>query len=187
MSWRTTLGLILLLAAVVSGWSAWKNRDVPPPNRIVTDRSDYVMRDFEMIALNGEGQEAVAVRAPEMVRNPQDQTYTITTPLFLLPEEEGRSWELRAKTGWLSAKGEELRLKGDVHGTSPARSARQADFRSDTLNVFPDRDLAQSDDEVTVTQPGSRLSGRGFETNLKTNEYTFKSQVRSIYEPRSAR
>ena len=187
MSWRATLGLVLLLAAIVSGWSAWKNRDVPEPNQVLADRSDYVMRDFEMIALNGGGQEAVAVRAPEMARNPQDETYTITTPLFLLPEEEGRSWELRAKTGWLSAKGEELRLKGDVHGISPAGSARKAEFRSETLNVFPDRDLAQTDDEVTVTQPGSRLTGRGFETNLKTKEYTFKSQVRSIYEPRSAR
>lgn len=187
MSWRATLGLILLLAAIVSGWSAWKNRDVPPPNRIVADRSDYVMRDFEMIVLNGQGAEAVAVRAPEMARNPHDETYTITTPLFLLPEEDGRSWELRSKTGWLSAKGEELRLKGDVHGVSPEGSARKAEFRTETLNVFPDRDLARTDDVVTVTQPGSRLSGRGFETNLKTKEYTFKSQVRSIYEPRSAR
>jgi Uncharacterized protein conserved in bacteria len=80
-----------------------------------------------------------------------------------------------------------LRLKGDVHGVSPEGSARKAEFRTETLNVFPDRDLAQTDDVVTVTQPGSRLSGRGFETNLKTKEYTFKSQVRSIYEPRSAR
>ena len=187
MSWRTTLGLVLLLAAIVSGWSAWKNRDVPPPNRIVADRSDYVMRDFEMIALNGKGEEAVAVRSPEMARNPQDQTYSITTPLFLLPEENGRSWELRSKTGWLSAKGEELRLKGNVRGVSPEGGARKAEFRTETLNVFPDRDLARTDDVVTVTQPGSRLSGRGFETNLKTKDYTFKSQVRSIYEPRSAR
>ena len=65
MSWRTTLGLVLLLAAIVSGWSAWKNRDVPPPNRIVADRSDYVMRDFEMIALNGKGEEAVAMYEKE--------------------------------------------------------------------------------------------------------------------------
>ena len=85
MSWRATLGLVLLLAAIVSGWSAWKNRDVPAPGRVVVDRSDYVMRDFEMIALNSEGKEAVAVRAPLMERNPQDQTYAITTPLFLLP------------------------------------------------------------------------------------------------------
>ena len=92
------------------------------PSRVLADRSDYVMRDFEMIALNGEGKEAVAVRAPLMTRDPRDETYTITTPLFLLPEEEGRSWELRSKTGWLSAKGEELRLRGDVHGTSPAGS-----------------------------------------------------------------
>lgn len=187
MSWRAILGLVLLLAAIVSGWSAWKNRDIPPPSRVLADRSDYVMRDFEMIALNGEGKEAVAVRAPLMTRDPRDETYTITTPLFLLPEEEGRSWELRSKTGWLSAKGEELRLRGDVHGTSPAGSARKADFRTASLNVFPNRDLAQTDDVVTVTQPGSRLTGRGFETNLKTKAYEFKSQVKSIYEPRSAR
>jgi len=187
MSWRTALGLVLLLAAVVSGWSAWKNRDIPAPAQLTADRSDYVMRDFEMIALNSDGAEAVAVRAPVMARNPHDQTYTITTPLFLLPEEDGRSWELRSKTGWLSAKGEELRLRGDVHGTAPEGGARQAEFRTDTLNVFPDRDLARTDDVVTVTQPGSRLTGRGFETNLKTKAYEFKSQVKSVYEPRSAR
>ena len=55
------------------------------------------------------------------------------------------------------------------------------------VKLRPDGTLDETDDEVTVTQPGSRLTGRGFETNLKTKEYTFKSQVRSIYEPRSAR
>lgn len=187
MSWRTTLGLILLLAAIVSGWSAWKNRDIPEANRVVVDRSDYVMRDFEMIALNGEGQEAVAVRAPEMARNPHDQTFTITTPLFLLPEEEGRSWELRSKTGWLSAKGEELRLKGNVHGTPPKGGAQQMEFRTQQLNVFPDSHLAQTSDLVTITQPGSIITGRGFETNLKTKAFTFKSQVKSVYAPSSVR
>ncbi|MEL1263656.1 LPS export ABC transporter periplasmic protein LptC [Pseudoxanthomonas putridarboris] len=187
MSWRTTLGLVLLLAAIVSGWSAWKNRDIPEPDRAAADRSDYVMRDFEMIALNSQGIEAMAVRAPEMARNPADQTFTITTPLFLLPEEDGRSWELRSKTGWLSAKGEELRLRGDVHGTPPKGSPHTMQFRTQQLNVFPDRDLAQSDDTVTITQPGSILTGRGFETNLKTKAFVFKSQVKSVYAPPSAR
>lgn len=187
MSWRAILGLVLLVAAVVSGWSAWKNRDVPPPSRVAADRSDYVMRDFEMIALNSQGQEALAVQAPLMARNPTDETYAITTPLFLLPEEEGRSWQLRAKTGWLSAKGDELRLRDDVHGVSPAGAATRTEFRTGQLDVFPNRDLASSNDVVTITQPGSRLTGRGFETNLKTKAYEFKSQVKSIYEPRSAR
>lgn len=187
MSWRAILGVVLLVAAVLSGWSAWKNREIPPASRVTADRSDYVMRDFEMIALSSDGTEALAVRAPEMARNPHDQTFTITTPLFLLPEEDGRYWELRARTGWLAAKGEELRLRGEVHGTPPKGGKQQAEFRTQALNVFPDRDLAQSDDVVTVTQPGSRLTGRGFESNLKTKEYVFKSQVKSIYEPRSAR
>ena len=187
MSWRTTLGLVLLLAAILSGWSAWKNRDVPAPGRVVVDRSDYVMRDFEMIALNGDGREAVAVRAPLMERNPQDQTYTITTPLFLLPDSQGHHWEMRAKSGWVSAKGDELRLTGDVKGTSPKEAAVPSTFDTQRLNVFPRKNLAASDDAVTITRPGSILTGTGFETNTKTKQYTFKSQVKTRYEPRSAR
>lgn len=187
MSWRLWLGLALLVAAIFSGWSAWKHRSGNAAAETPRLRPDYVMRDFEMIALNSQGKEAVAVRAPLMERNPQDQTYTITTPLFLLPEEQGRSWELRSKTGWLSAKGEEMRLRGDVHGIPPQGGAQQIHFRTQSLNVYPDRDLATSDERVTLTQPGSRLSGIGFETNLKTKDYIFKSQVKSTYEPRTAR
>ena len=29
MNWRMVLGLVLLVAAMLSGWSAWKHRDVP--------------------------------------------------------------------------------------------------------------------------------------------------------------
>ena len=39
-------------------------------------------------------------------------------------------------TNYASAKGEELRLQGDVHGTSPAGGARKADFRTQTLKPW---------------------------------------------------
>jgi lipopolysaccharide export system protein LptC len=183
MSWRTALGLVLLVAAVLSGWSAWRNRDMPPPARVAADRSDYVMKDFEMIALDKRGKEALTLRSPEMHRNPEDQTFDITTPLFLLPDEQGKYWQMRSQRGWMSAKGEELRLTGEVRGTSPEGAAQPTLFQTQRLNVFPNKNVAASDDTVTITQPGSILTGRGFETNLKTKEYEFKSQVKSIYEP----
>lgn len=182
MSWRTALGLLLLVAAILSGWSAWRNRDISAPARIAADRSDYIMKDFEMIALDKEGKEAVTLRSPEMHRNPKDQTFDITTPLFLLPDDQGKYWQMRSQTGWMSAKGEELRLLGDVRGTSPEGAAEPTLFQTQRLNVFPNKNVAASDDTVTITRPGSILTGRGFETNLKTKEYEFKSQVKSTYE-----
>lgn len=183
MSWRMALGLVLLVAAILSGWSAWRHRDIPAPARVSADRSDYVMKDFEMIALDRQGKEALTLRSPEMHRNPEDQTFDITTPLFLLPDQQGRYWQMRSQAGWMSAKGEELRLSGDVRGTSPEGAAQPTLFQTQRLNVFPNKNVAATDDTVTITQPGSILSGRGFETNLKTKEYEFKSQVKSTYEP----
>jgi lipopolysaccharide export system protein LptC len=176
------LGLVLLVAAVLSGWSAWRNRDIPTPARIAADRSDYIMKDFEMIALDRQGKEALTLRSPEMHRNPEDQTFDIATPLFLLPDDQGQYWQMRSQKGWMSPKGEELRLTGDVRGTSPEGAAQPTLFQTQRLNVFPNKNVAASDDTVTITQPGSILTGRGFETNLKTKEYEFKSQVKSTYE-----
>ena len=46
MNWRVLLTLLLLVAAVVSGWSVWTHR---PERRVVAGaeaRSDYTLHDF---------------------------------------------------------------------------------------------------------------------------------------------
>ncbi|HVK98438.1 MAG TPA: LPS export ABC transporter periplasmic protein LptC [Dongiaceae bacterium] len=187
MNWRMVLGLVLLAAAILSGWSAWKQRDVAEPDAPSSERPDYLMRNFEVISLDDQGQESITLRAPEMQRNPKDQTFTIATPLFLLPDSQGHHWEMRSRTAWVSARGDEMRLSGDVKGISPRETAVPSTFETQRLNVFPRKNLAVTDAAVTITRPGSILTGVGFETNTKTKQYTFKSQVKSRYEPNVAR
>ena len=187
MSWRLILGLVLLVAAVFSGWSAWKQRDAIEVPVAATGRSDYLMREFEMISLDDKGQESITLRAPEMQRNATDQTFQIATPLFLLPDSKGQHWEMRSKTAWVSAKGDELRLTGSVEGRSPEAALVPTLFKTERLNVFPRKNLASTDDAVTITRPGSILTGVGFEVDTLTKQYTLKSQVKTRYEPKSAR
>lgn len=187
MSWRMVLGLVLLVAAVLSGWSAWRQRDVPEPDAPSSERPDYFMRDFEVISLDDQGRESITLRAPEMQRNAKDQTFTIATPLFLLPDDEGHHWEMRSQTAWISAKGDEMRLSGEVKGTSPKEAATPSTFDTQRLNVFPRKNLAVTDAAVTITQPGTILTGVGFQTNTKTRQYQIKSQSKLRYVPKSAR
>ena len=187
MNWRLGLGLMLLAAAILSGWSAWKQRDVAEPEAISSDRPDYLMRDFEVISLNEQGQESMTLQAPQMQRDPRDQTFTIATPLFLLPDDQGRHWQMRSKSAWVSAKADEIRLTGDVRGTSPQQAGVPSILETQRLNIFPRKDLASTDDPVTITQPGSILTGVGFQTNTKTQQYQVKSQSKLRYVPKSAR
>ena len=74
---------------------------------------------------------------------------SLDTPLFLLPDKQGDHWEVRSKTGWVSAEGEEVRLRGDVVATSPKEdAARTMSMTTEQLNVFPDTNRA--------TSPGAR-------------------------------
>lgn len=188
MSWRSVLGLALLAAAILSGWSAWRQRDTAIAADPQQGRSDYVLADFEITALDEQGHESTTLRAPSMERSRADESMTIAQPLFLLPDSNGNHWQLRAQNGWLSSKGEEMRLRGDVSGDSPHDGTTPpTTFRTATLDVFPKQNLARTDDKVTMTRPGIIQSGVGFKADLKSSQYSLLSQVKTRYEPNAAR
>ncbi|HYG05583.1 MAG TPA: LPS export ABC transporter periplasmic protein LptC [Stenotrophomonas sp.] len=189
MSRRLLIGTALLLAALLSGWFAWRNRSHPVEQVAAESSADYVLHDFELISLDKDsGKEAITLRAPEAHRNRADQTMDITTPLFLLPDQQGLPWTLRARTGWVSAKADELRLRGDVAGDSPAApGVVPTTFRTTALDVFPQQHLARTAERVTMTRPGLSQTGVGFEANLQTRQYKLLSQVKTRYEPNTAR
>lgn len=187
MNWRAALTLALLLAAIFSGWSLWKQHQHFKPSAPRSDRPDYVLRDFEVVSLDEHGKEAFTLRAPQLKRRPDDKTMTLETPLFFFPDKEGAYWQVRSQNAWVSAKGEEVRLKGDVNVDSPPGDPRPVKMATAQLNVFPDANRASTPETVTVTQPGLILRGRGFETDLKTKRYEFNSEVRTSYDPSTRR
>jgi lipopolysaccharide export system protein LptC len=184
MSWRGGLIIVLLLGALISGWAVWQQRQ--PVERVAADnhRPDYVLHDFELIALNGEGKESFTLRAPNLSRRPGDETMTLATPLFLLPDREGKYWEVRSQRGWVSASHDEIRLEGEVKANGPADALRPVTMNTDRLSVFPDKNEARSDALVTIVQPGYILQGRGFVVSTITKRYEFRSQVNTRYAPR---
>ena len=181
MSWRTILGLTLLAAALLSGWSAWRMRDRSEPVVAAERRSDYVLRDFEMVMLSRDGTESVRLKAPELQRSREDESLAIVQPVFLLPAQQG-AWRLGADQGWVSPDGDLVRLEGNVEGDSQGDNPSQASLRTGRLELLPDQDLARSDDRVTLSQPGIIQTGVGMEANLKTRNYRLLSQVKVRYD-----
>lgn len=182
MSWRTTLTLLLLLGAALSAWSVWTGRDSIQAGAAPVARSDYVLHDFELVALDADGTESFTLRAPRLAREPGKQSMTLSMPLFLMPDAEHEYWQIRSKRGWVSADGNELRLRDDVRVDSPPQ-ARKVTMNTEQLNVYPDKKLATSAAAVTITQPGTILRSRGLEANLGNKQYLLKSQVRTHYVP----
>lgn len=183
MNWRIGLGAVLLLAALVTGWSAWNQRATPVLEADGQVRSDYILHDFELIALSGEGIEAFTLRAPLLEQHPQERTIQIDTPLFLLPDGNGEYWEVRSQTALVTAEHDEMRLHDDVRAEGTNNTGQPVTLDTEQLNIFPDTRTANSAELVTIEQPGSTIQGRGMEVDLVSKRYEFQSEVKSRYVP----
>ena len=188
MSWRLTLTVVLLLGALVSGWSASRQKDSIVPEDAADGRSDYLLRDFDIVALDNEGREAFSLQAPELQQTPGARTLELVTPVFLIPEAEGDGrWTVRSQTGWVSEDNEEVRLRGEVVADSPEGQPRPTRMLTQALNVFPQRNQATSDVLVDVVQPGSTMQGTGMRADLDSGRIELLSEVKLRNEPNSRR
>lgn len=183
MNNRLLLGLGLLLAAIVIGGALWRQHGAGAPS-VEPGRSDYTLYDFELVSLDREGRESFTLRAPKLTRDPTERTLSIATPVFLIPPREGASsdpWNVRSKTGWVSAKGDEIRLRGDVVATSTGQSGQPVRMDTQQLNVYPDAKRATSAVAVSVKQPGLILNGYGMDAKLDARQVSLRN-VKGRYE-----
>lgn len=183
MSWRGVMVLVLLVGALVSGWSAWVQRDDMDEEAADAQRSAYVLRDFELVTLDAEGKESFSLKAPHLQQTPGARTLELTTPLFLMPDHHGSHWEIRSRTGWVNEKSDQIRLRGDVVANSPMGATRPTTMRTEELDVFPQQNLATSSAPVSITGPGSTMHGTGMRAHLSDKRVELLSKVKLSHEP----
>jgi lipopolysaccharide export system protein LptC len=183
MSWRTVMTLVLLMGALLSGWAVLHHRARSSTQATPGGRSDYVLREFELISLDKSGKESFTLRAPLLQETPGAKTMDLTTPLFLLPDGQGHYWHVASKTGWVSANRDQIRLRGNVRTTSPPEDARRVLMNTAQLNLFPNTRKATSRAVVTVTEPGLTMRGRGMQADLPARRFTLLSETTARYVP----
>lgn len=182
MNWRLALTLLLLLGAIASGWSVWRMAH-PAGEEVLATRPDYLLRDFEITALDKQGKESFTLRGPVLQRDPADRTMNLETPRFLVPDRQGRYWDVRAQRGFVPADGSRLELRGEVVADSPPDAPPPTRIATDWLALDLERNRANSTAAVTVTRPGLTMRGIGLEADFDRQQVSLLSQVRTHYVP----
>lgn len=183
MSWRGILTLLLLAAALASGWSVWRNSR-PIDDGVLRSRPDYLLRNYEITSLDKRGKEQFTLRGPILQRDPADQTLHLSTPQFLVPDPEGQHWEVRADEGLVPPGGDRLEVRGRVSAQSPAEKPPVTRIESDQLTLDLERHRATSTGKVTITRPGLTMEGVGLLADFERRQISLLSQVRNRYAPK---
>lgn len=185
MSWRTILTLVLLAGAIASGWSLWNQRSADAPTTRAGGRPDYVLNDFEIVALDVNGRESFTLRAPRLTRDPASRAMDISTPAFTIPPKAGSNataWDVRSAAGWVSPTGDEIRLRGRVRADTTDAEGDPVNVATEQLNVYPEKDRATSKERVTLTQPGFTMTGIGVDARLAEKRVQILSKIEARYE-----
>ncbi|GAB2670654.1 LPS export ABC transporter periplasmic protein LptC [Arenimonas aestuarii] len=182
---RQALNVVLFaLALGLGGYAAWqwqRNR-VPPPEP--SQRSDYVLREFELTALDDAGAESFTLRSPYLERDRDGKSLTIRRPRFAFPSDSGR-WQVRSDKAWVSPKASEVQLLGGVNMVGPTEpSGLRTRFTSDTLSIFPNDQRATTDDRVNIDRGESTFAGTGLRVDLAAKRFQLLNDVKGHYAPR---
>ena len=184
VSWRTGLTIALLLGAIASGWSVWR-QSRPVDDGVLKTRPDYVLRDFEITSLDKQGKESFTLRGPRLQRDPGAKSMTLNTPVFQVPDRNGAYWDVKAQRGLVPDDGKQLQLRGQVVATSPAQAPPPTRIETEQLNIFPSENRATSASVVTLTRPGLTMRGHGLQADFDTQQVSLLSDVHARYVPSS--
>ena len=184
MSWRARMTIVLLLAAIASGWSVW-NQSGGNAETLVSTRSDYVLHDYEIVSLDSQGKESFTLRGPRLQRDPGAKSMTLNTPVFQVPDRNGAYWDVKAQRGLVPDDGKQLQLRGQVVATSPAQAPPPTRIETEQLNLFPSENRATSASVVTLTRPGLTMRGHGLQADFDTQQVSLLSDVHARYVPSS--
>lgn len=183
MSLRPALWLVLVLGALTTSILVWRLRPEPAPAKEPAARSDYILRDFELVMLGEQGQESMTVSGPYLERDPDGRSLSLTEPRFSFPDQQAGRWQAQARRAWVSAKADEVRLLEEVEFLGPL-SARglQTRFSTERLDIFPELNQARSDAEVTITQGDSILRGTALRADMAAQRFQL-ARTQARYAP----
>jgi len=180
--WAPLLPLLLLLAGTY-----WLNQQVQPlpPADDGSKRHDpdFIVSNFSATTLNKQGTPHFQISARQMVHYPDDDSTHLEDLQLSSLNADRPDMHASSKRGEISSKGDEVYLRDEVklvRASSVAQS--EMTFATPYLHVTPERELAETDQAVTVTDAHSSFSAVGMRFDNNARTIKLLAQVRSQHE-----
>ncbi len=181
-AWFALLPLLFLLAAAY-----WLNQQVQPlppkPDSSKRHDPDFIVNNFSAVTLNEQGTPRFMIAAQKMLHYPDDDSTHLEAPQITSFSADRPALYASASKGTISGKGDEVFLRDDVK-LIRAASAGQSElaFTTNYLRVIPERDLADTDQPVMITDAHHRIDAIGMQLDNKTRTIKLLAQVRSEHD-----
>lgn len=188
MTRNLTIGLLLLVAAGLSVWSIINTKPTAPllSASNAHQHPDAIMEGVTTIVINKEGKPSLKIETPKMIHFAENDTTEITTPHVTVYRQSPKPWTIDALHARAVNGIDQINFWDNVvihhfdDKVNPTTTMQTA-----SLTIFPDKQIAQTDQAVVLIQPDTTIHAVGMLANLDQGTVKLMSQTRTEYVPNS--
>ena len=172
------LGGTVILLALALDWLA--EGPEAPADSIPSGEADAYMIDARIDQYSQAGDLQHQIIAKRLNHNPRTDLVTLVAPAVRFKDKEsGGAWEVTSATGRILPRGEgkdqAVELIDQVEANKPGPGSRFISIKTNSLTLYPDRQYAETDDQVVIVNERSRTSAHGMRAYLDEGRFLFFS------------
>lgn len=180
--------ILLLLLVALTGWLDSRVR-LPERQAISAAEKDpeFYMEGFMAIRMNPDGTRRYELAGTRLTHYSDESGSLLASPSLLYYDYERAPLKVRSDTAEVEDGGDNVYFRGNVTVSRPAYGSNPPlGVATDYMHVMPDKEIAQTDQPVTMTEGNSTARSVGLEFDNKTMKIRLLSTVTAHYEtPRS--
>ncbi|KPX03559.1 Uncharacterized protein ALO75_03635 [Pseudomonas syringae pv. coryli] len=108
----------------------------------------------------------------------------LTTPNLNMYRGGAFPWHVQSKRGEVSSGGDQVELMDSVRVERTDEKQRTTIITSSRMTVFPQKEYAETDQDVRIDGAGGVTTAKGMKAYLKDSRMDLLSNVRGQYEAR---
>lgn len=182
--------IISLIIIIGVGFAAWTTLLTFRPEGVatasVTNLPDGYMEEVNALILDKQGKPSMKIVTPKMLHYAADDTTQLASPQLTLYRKSPQPWYVTSKYAKATQGIENVNFWDDVvihHSADQDNPATV--IKTATLTVHPNKQIADTNDFITMVQPNIIVKAIGMHADLNTGDIKLLSQARGEYEPNS--
>lgn len=177
---------LILMAASVLIMSTLFVLHYSPHEKLIgkntSDTPDGYIKNAVITEINSLGQAKYTLKTKEAIHYPEQDLYIMLEPDLVTYNESGVDWTINANHGQTRDNHDEIELWDNVIATQPGEE--ELTITTSYIQYWPNNAYAETDQLVTLAQPGTYLEGIGLRAYLDTQRVELLSNIKQTQQPK---
>lgn len=176
-----TIAIGLLTWVSVGLWSQRNSAHIKITNK---ELPDAFMEDVVALLLNKQGKLKLKIVSPKLIHFNENDTTQFFSPQLTLYRKSPKPWFISSKRAMATEGIENVDFWDQVNIHHAADENNPATLiKTQALTVYPNQNLAETHQEITLIQPSLIVKSKGMKADLNSGDINLLSQARGEYVP----